>query len=310
MQICEKKWGSLSDKPGADGKEDAMQYVHRIAEACGERWFLDKDALDKTYQQIKKSYHEEQLRTQGWSPDPTDGFQFAQQIRMFKTYLSGIIPEKVVIVGHNAWSRFAFSSFMPVSGTEDTERNSRFGTRKVLPLKNLGLIQAQFQDGVFTKVKVDPGDLSGSGKWAVLVSQREAIVQGLIPAGMQFDQLLIWKEKLITPPEQIKIWSPHKRFIITFAANSSGNEAKTFSWTDKWGAIGNAAKDSYEIRNLVVRQTRSEPAVFNLQITGSQGGKDITNNFNFMLDTNFLHGSHGLAELLQKYGGDLELFSL
>jgi len=305
-----EKYGSESDKPGADGKEDAMEYVRRIAEACGERWFVDKNALDKTYQQIQKSYHAEQARTQGWSPDPTDGFQFAEQIRRFKEYLTGIVPKKVFIVGHNAWSRFAFSSFMPAAGTEDTERNIRFGSRKVLPLRNVGLIQAQFQNGVFSKVKINPEDLSGSGKWAVLVCEREATAQGVVPAGIQFNQILIWKEKMIRPPNKLQVWSPYRRLIVTLAVNASGNGAKTFSWTDKWGAIDNAAKDSYEIRNLSVRQTKTEPLTFNLQITGVQGGKDVSKNWNFAVKDSSLHGSHGLPELLHKYAGDLEVLSL
>mmetsp|Transcript_71990 Transcript_71990/g.139101 ORF Transcript_71990/g.139101 Transcript_71990/m.139101 type:complete len:482 (-) Transcript_71990:26-1471(-) len=301
-----EKYGTESDKPGADGKEDAMEYVRGIAEACGNRWFLNKNALDKTVAQLNKSYRAERKRTHGWLPDPEDGYQFRQQIMNFKTYLDGIVPQSVFIVGHNAWSRFAFASFMPVAGTEDIGRNMRFGTRKVLTLRNVGLIKAQFEDGVFSRVSIDPGDVSGSDpKYALLVSREEALAQRVVPVGAYFDQILISREKTFMRKASS---SRYKRLILTFASTSLG--IKTVSWTDKFGAIKDAEDSSFQIgHNLFVRQTKLTPkeATFDLKITNIHDTHMlILKSFNFMLPADDVPR---LQALLETYGGHLQLLS-
>jgi len=312
-----EKWSSNSDQPGADGKEDPMQYVRGIAEACGERWFLNKDALEKAVSQIEKTYRAEEQRTGGWQPIPADGFNFAAQVRRFKTYLSGIIPQKVVIVGHNGWSRYAFSAFMPVYKTENVWRNMRFGNRKVLPLRNVGLIQAQFQNGVFTQARVNQGDSSGKGKWALLVSQQEALEQGVVPRNTIFNQILVHREKLV------EMKSKYQRHIITFGSWQSGHfdrpiSVPTVSWTDKWGSIDDAERDTFNIWNasqLVIRQIGQEPLRFSFRVSdewegagltdGALGSKPRSKTFNFMLESSLLHG---LRDLMGRFGGHLELF--
>lgn len=283
-----EKYGSESDKPGADETEHPLEYVHRIAQHCGKHWFGDEHALDMTYQQIQASYVAEESRTHGWLPDAVDGYTFANQIRKFKDYLKGIIQRNVFIVGHNGWSRFAFASFLPAGGEENVERNMRFGTRKVLPLRNLGIIQATFDNGFFTEATIREGDATGSAKWAMLVSRTEALAKGVVPAGMYFKQILVWKVK------PIHIRSPTVRLILTFAQTAQG--VKTLAWTDKWGAIGDVAKDCVEIsknRHLAVYQTKRVPATFDIYVAGSKV-------FSFTVDSQWT--VQLLQQLVPSYG--------
>merc|ERR1719433_753260 len=49
-----EKYKSKSDEPGADEKENPLEYVHRIAKQCGKDLFNNEQALDTTYQQIQQ----------------------------------------------------------------------------------------------------------------------------------------------------------------------------------------------------------------------------------------------------------------
>jgi len=263
-----EKHGSDSDQPGADDKEDPLEYVRRLAQLYGKDMFRDERALTKTYQQIEASYRAEENRTSGWLPVAGDGFTFAEQIRNFKDYLKSISQKKVLIVGHNGWSRFAFASFLPASGNENIERNMCFGTRKVHPLRNLGIIQATFDNGFFTSATPREGDITTGSKWAILVSRTEALAQRVVPANMYFKQFMVFKEKVITPPAVAPgLWKPYVRIILTFAETAQG--VVTLGWTDKWGAVGDAAKDFVEIKknSLVIRQTKLEPLTFDLFVS-------------------------------------------
>lgn len=257
-----------SDKPGADDKEDPMQYVHNIAKQCGKMFFDGERALDATFQQIQTSYLAEQARTDGWKPEPNDGYTYAGQIRNFKHYLKGIAQKNVLIVGHSGWSRYAFNSFLPVSGDENVERNLRFGARKVQTLRNVGIIQATFDNGFFTAATAREGDIDESGgKWGTLVSREEASVAGVVPAGSDFQQILVRRKKTVVLPME----GPYIRKILTFATTAEG--VRTLAWTDKWGKIENAAKDFREIgqqHQLQTTQTQAEPATFEFVLDGSK----------------------------------------
>lgn len=150
-----EKVKSYSDVPGSGDQADAMEYVRAMGERVGREYFCDRRALDPVVQDIARTYAEEAARTKDWTlhydgvPAPENVWTLVRMIEAFKHHVLGVAfrdQRRVMLVGHNGWSRHAFAHLLPGPANPfgwRREDSLATGLRAVRPLNNVGVFCAR-----------------------------------------------------------------------------------------------------------------------------------------------------------------------
>jgi len=151
----------------------------------------------------------------------------------FRACLSRISASRVLIIGHNGWSRNAFSSgLMAPCLDHDREQPLRrlaFGGREIRQLRNVGMLTAHYAAGSFHAMRNESqGDnvktCSKKTQFALFTSILEAKTAGHIPQDAVVQRLMVAKTQ---------DYSGDAQRLLTFSA--SGGKSY-LAWSDKWGA--------------------------------------------------------------------------
>lgn len=226
-----EKVSSPSDIPGSN-PEDNRVYIKRTATTYGESLFKRSAALDAFVEQVVSAYNLEQMRSKsrnfGKSDAKANAKTFEWQINLFRERLDGIQAKRVFIVGHNGWSRWAFSArLLPPCFDQDVESPDvrlAFGGRQVRELNNLGVLTASFSDGSFKSVSVPNLDYVSlpicvkKTKFGFFTDIDQAKAADLIHSNAQVHRILAEKAK--------------KDTLVTFSA---GGSHSFLAWGNNWG---------------------------------------------------------------------------
>lgn len=154
-----EKVKSKSEIPGSGIGSAAPEYLMNLARELGSKLFCNEMALVPMVQDLLLSFERDKNRTESWTTHrgsigvPADGVTFGQLIRAFtKDILPARHEERVVIVGHSGWARFAFAHLLPPpsgSALDDPLDNLNKFSRTTLELNNAGILPVRFHEGIY-----------------------------------------------------------------------------------------------------------------------------------------------------------------
>jgi hypothetical protein len=203
---------------------------------------------------IVESYAAEKNASKTWTITPLNeaagakhALKFMQMITAFnKDVLSRLNDTDVLMIGHNAWSRFAFSTLLPSPekpGPGTVIENLVTGGRALYPLNNCGVLALTYQHGLFQVDKRQSGRLTfpeltmnrsaesalpnfmKTKKPALFRTELEAKVAGMIPRDASLNRFNFYVRK-------------HHRWekkMITISVAPT-DQIASLAWSSKWGA--------------------------------------------------------------------------
>jgi len=221
MSDLRETLASDSDKPGASG----INITEHLTEAARQQgnWIVPY------VQKLMESYHQEEKRTNRFEEDPDNVEKFLAAIRRSRATLEGIPESRILIVGHNGWSRWTFASGLegacPDEPTNSELHHVAFGGRHAQPLANLGMVTAKFARKEFRNVIVHDAEKGKckKTKFALFSSVQEAKYADIIPEDASVHQVFLPRTPRVRG-------SGYKMRWLTFSATGGDS---MLAWGDK-----------------------------------------------------------------------------
>lgn len=230
-----EKVASGSDIP-LDDDNEVKAYLLDVANKCSQRVFGENNKYREFVLNMFYKYVDEKRRTDNFSHDvPSDASSIMRSITRFKSTVRADAAERVVVIGHNGWSRWAFAAGLPFPSDRDAAHDTNamrliFGARMVKPLCNVGVLTAKMNgvSGLFEDVELLEASspelqCSGKGKLALLSDMAEAAAANLFPQGAQLRRFVMLKQQDLGGFEER---------LMTL---STGGGETYLAWADKMG---------------------------------------------------------------------------